>query len=211
LRWQTLRYTLVAAACVVYLALGYVAAAWEHPPLLSTIVALAPMLAAVVAVAWNSRARVAMVSLCVAALIALALDFELLREHVAWIYFIQHAGTMAALGVMFGRTLRNAESALCSRIACSVLASPPDAVYLGYTWKVTLAWTVYFFASAVLSTLLFFLGPLDLWSLFAVVLTPVLIGAMFVGEYLVRLRALPDRPHFSVRDTIQAYRDYSRR
>ena len=42
-------------------------------------------------------------------------------------------------------------------------------------------------------------------------LTPASLGAMFVLEYLIRLRLLPDGPRVSVTATIQAYREYSQR
>ena len=71
-------------------------------------------------------------------------------------------------------------------------------------------WTAYFVASAVVSVGLFFFGPIAVWSYFANLLTPVLVGLMFVVEYLVRVRALPDRAHFSIAQTIQAYRAYER-
>ena len=43
---------------------------------------------------------------------------------------------------------------------------------------------------------------------FANLLTPVFVGLMFVVEYLVRVRVLPDREHFSIAATIKAYRSY---
>jgi uncharacterized membrane protein len=49
------------------------------------------------------------------------------------------------------------------------------------------------------------------WSYFANLLTPILVGLMFVVEYLVRVRVLPDRAHFSIAQTIQAYRTYEQR
>jgi uncharacterized membrane protein len=119
---------------------------------------------------------------------------------------------MSLLAITFGSTLgRDHSKAMCSRIACAILPAPPDAAYLRYTWNVTLAWTVFFALSAVLSVLLFFAGPIEVWSFFANLLTPVLLGAMFVGEYLVRLRAMPGRRHFGIAETIRAYRQFSGR
>jgi len=59
----------------------------------------------------------------------------------------------------------------------------------------TLTWTVYFITSAVLSVGLFFFGPIAVWSYFANLLTPVIVGLVFVIEYLVRVRVLPERAH----------------
>jgi uncharacterized membrane protein len=117
---------------------------------------------------------------------------------------------MVFLGALFGSTLKSDESALCSRIAGLLDKTVLDAAYLRYTWKVTAAWTTYFIVSAILSVALFFFSPIEIWSLFASVLTPIAIGAMFIGEYAIRVRALPGRKHFSISETIQAYRNFPR-
>jgi uncharacterized membrane protein len=209
---RILRLALIATAGAIYLGLSYIAAASDHPPLLALIVGIVPLGAIAIAAAWNSRARALSLLLCAVCTAVVILNFEHLRDHAAWLYFVQHVGAMTMLGAMFGSTLWGSHAqALCSRIASFLLRTGLDAEYLHYTWKVTLAWTVYFSASAVLSVVLFFFGPIEAWSLFANVLTPILVGAMFVAEYLIRLRAMPDRAHFSIVETIQAYREYSRR
>ncbi|MFZ3128627.1 MAG: hypothetical protein WA136_11505 [Rhodoferax sp.] len=209
---QVLRLALIGAAGAVYLGLGYLAAASDHPPVIALVVGLAPLGAAALAMAWKARARAVALTLCAACAVAIMLYADQLLSHVAWLFFVQHAGAMTLLGIMFGSTLGNGHAqALCSRIARFLLPTPLDAAYLHYTWKVTLAWTVFFLGSASLSALLFFLGPMEAWSAFANLLTPVLLGAMFGGEYLIRLRALPNREHFSIAQTIQAYREYARR
>jgi uncharacterized membrane protein len=162
--------------------------------------------------AWQSRLRIASLTLCAAYAIAIILNLDNLRNHAAWLYFVQHAGAMTLLGATFGSTLggRHAD-ALCSRIASFVNPTPLDADYLHYTWNVTFAWTAFFILNALVSVSLFFFGPIESWSFFANLLTPALLGAMFAGEYLIRRRVMPDRAHFSIAATIHAYREYSRR
>lgn len=209
---QALHLALVATAGAAYLGLGYLATVSEHPPILVLIVGIVPVGAAVLVTAWNSRVRRLSLLLCAACALTIILNLDRLRDHVAWLYFLQHVGAMTILGATFGSTLAcGHEGALCSRIASLLSRAHLDLDYLHYTWKVTLAWTVYFVVSAMLSVLLFFFGPIEAWSLFANVLTPLLIGAMFAGEYLIRLRVMPDRTHFNIAETIQAYREYSRR
>jgi uncharacterized membrane protein len=196
--WQALRLILIAAAGAAYLACTYVASVSEHPPLLSLIVGLLPVAGLSLATAWRAARRLPALLIWGVGLVAVGMHLDWLLAHVPWLYFVQHAGTMALLAIMFGSTLGRPEDAICSRIALFALRSGVDAGYLRYTWGVTLAWTIFFVLSSLLSIGLFFLGSLEIWSLFATVLTPVLIGAMFVAEYLVRQRALPDRVHFSV-------------
>lgn len=208
---NVLRLGLLAAVGATYAYFGYLTTVSAHPPLLSLIIGIVPLAALAIVAAWQSALRWPALALCAIASLAVFMKFDFLRSHLAWLYFIQHAGAMTSLGIMFGSTLlREPKDALCSRIACLMLGVKADTSYLRYTWYVTLAWTVFFTACAVLSVILFAFGPIKIWSLYANVLTPVLLGAMFVGEYLIRLRVLPNQNHFSIAATIRAYREYSR-
>lgn len=209
---QALRLGLAALLGAAYLALGHIAASSEHPPVVAIVVGLIPLGLGALLLAWHAPRR----HLCVAAWLAVAgvvvWQIDALTRNVAWLYFLQHAGAMVLLGLTFGSSLwSDHASALCSRIASLVYRSPLDADYLHYTWNVTFAWTLFFSISAVISVLLFFFGRIEIWSAFANLLTPPLLGAMFVGEYLIRVRVLPNRKHFSIAETIQAYREYSQR
>jgi uncharacterized membrane protein len=206
-----LRLAAFGVAGAIYLGLGYLASSSTHPPLLAVLVTAIPVVAGFVAACWHTPFRLPAIALCLGALVVLSRHVDFLLSRAAWLYFFQHAGAMIALSIMFGSTLRTHAGALCSRIAQLAVAAPLDAQYVHYTWKVTLAWTSYFVASAIISIGLFFMGSLEIWSLFAAVITPVSLGIMFGGEYLIRLRALPDRPHFSIAETIASYQKYVHR
>jgi len=208
---QALRLALIAAAGSIYLGLSYFAAASDRPPPAAVLLGLAPLVAIALVAAWHSRARTLALILCAACVLTVIVNLDSLRDHAAWLYFVQHAGAMTLLGISFGSSLGGSHAqALCSRVASCVHPTPLDAEYLRYTWKVTLAWTAFFVASALLSVLLFFFGPIEAWSFFANLLTPLLLGAMFAGEQLIRERLMPDRAHFGIAETIHAYREYAR-
>lgn len=211
LRQLVLR-TLMLVVGVAYIGANYFAAATAHPPLTLVLLGLAPLGAIALAAAWHSKFRVPALLLCAACALAIVMNLEILRSHVAWLYFIQHAGAMGLLSVTFGSTLgRGHADALCSRVVSLLLGPSVDADYLHFTWKVTVCWTIFFTVSAIVSVLLFFFGPIAEWSFFANVLTPIFLGAMFVGEYLIRIRVLPNRTHFKVTEIVKAYREYSHR
>lgn len=208
----SIRNLLLALAGAAYLGIGYFATTMPDPPLITVLIGLAPLAAAALVAAWKARARLLFVPLYAFCALAIGFNLDQLRDHAAWVYFIQHAGTMALLAITFGSTLGGGRSgALCSRIASFIFPKSLDADYLCYTWKVTLAWTAYFAASAVLSVFLFFFAPIKAWWAFANLLTPISLVIMFTGEYLIRLRALPDGPRLSVAATIRAYREYAQR
>lgn len=209
------RLLVIAAIAVVgaaYLAFSHLLTIDEHPSLLMLALGVTPLTVIALLAAWHARMRWLALSLLAALALTVLLYLEELRNHVNWLYFVQHAGTMLLLAITFGSTLGLGHAnALCSRVTRMMLpAGPADPTYMHYTWKVTLVWTAYFVASAVVSVVLFFFGPIAVWSYFANLLTPILVGLMFVVEYLVRVRALPDRAHFSIAQTIQAYRAYER-
>jgi len=207
---QKLRLAFLALLGALYLWFSYLVSVSSNPPLLLVLASMAPVVAAGMVAAWKSNTKIIALSACGATLIALYFFSDFLRNHIAWFYFLQHAGMMVFLGALFGSTLKSDESALCSRIAGLLDKTVLDAAYLRYTWKVTAAWTIYFIVSGILSVALFFFSPIEIWSLFASVLTPIAIGAMFIGEYAIRVRVLPGRKHFSISETIQAYRNFPR-
>ncbi len=208
----SIRNFLLVLAGVVYVAISYVATTRPHPPLAVILIGLAPLGAAALVMAWKSRSRILFVSLYALCVLAIAIHIDQLRNHAAWVYFVQHVGAMVLLAITFGSTLGNKHGdALCSRIASLIFPKLLDAGYLHYTWKVTLAWTIYFAVSAALSMVLFFFAPINAWWVFANILTPVSLAIMFSGEYLIRLRALPNGPRLSVAATIRAYREYAQR
>jgi uncharacterized membrane protein len=202
----------IAVVGAAYLGFSHLLTINEHPNLLMLAVGVTPLTVMAVLAAWHSKLRgLALLMLAMLTLLVV-LYLDKLRDHVNWLYFMQHVGAMSLLAITFGSTLgRSDEDALCSRVTRLLLPSPADPVYMRYTWKVTLVWTAYFILSAMLSVGLFFFGPLTVWSLFANLLTPVTVGLMFVAEYLVRVRVLPDREHYSIAQIIQAYRTYERR
>lgn len=209
MKW--LRAGLIAVVGAAYLWLGHQASISSDPPLLSLLIGLAPLSLSALLLAWASRSPW-LLGLCVAALLLMLLNLDFLRANTPWVYFIQHAGMHAMLGVMFGRTLSSDHTkALCSQVSRVVWGDQLDAAFYLYTWRVTAVWTGYFVLATLVSTLLFGLAPLAWWSVFANLLTPVIIGAIFVIEFAIRQRVLPRDRHASIAQTIQAYRDYSQR
>ena len=208
---QVLRLGLIALFGAAYLWLGHQASIAADPPLAGILIGLAPLALSAVLFALASRSPW-LIGLCAAGLGAVLIWIDFLRANTAWVYFIQHAGMHAMLGVMFGRSLWGRdEEALCSVISEVVYGEGLDARFYRYTWQVTAGWTAYFGLATLVSALLFAFAPLAVWSVFANLLTPVIIGALFVIEFLIRVRTLPSDRHASIAATIRAYRKYSQR
>jgi uncharacterized membrane protein len=201
----------IAVAGAAYLAFSHILTIAEHPSTLMLVLGVTPLTVMALLAAWHSRLRWLALALLTALALTVLLYLDDLRDHLNWLYFAQHAGTMGLLAITFGSTLGRADAdALCSRVTQLMLSGPADPSYMRYTMKVTVAWTVFFITSALVSVGLFCFAPLAVWSYFANLLTPVLVGLMFVVEYLVRVRVLPDRAHFSIAQTVKAYRSHER-
>lgn len=125
----------------------------------------------------------------------------------------------AFMAWVFGRTLREGEMPLIERAARAMRG--PDAQLNGevvaYARGVTQAWTGLFVGLAVVNLVLAVLArpagllvvagfdpavsvPLSAWSLFANVLSYLLIAALFAIEFVVRARRFPHQPYSGLID-----------
>ena len=128
--------------------------------------------------------------------------------YVPWFYYLQHVAMFLALAAWFGASLRPGRQAQVTRFALAVEGALSPAG-LAYTRGVTLAWAVFSVALVAASALLFALAPLAVWSLFANLLTLPLVAAMFVAEFLVRMRVCPELGHGGLaRGVLRSVRAY---
>ena len=200
----SIRWTAIALLCGCYAVLAHIAAADPSPNLLGASVAVAPLVALALALAWRSPERRWMLLLCLAGCLSLYFGADWLVHHYNWIFLLQHVGVQTLLGLGFGTTLRTGRTPLVSRLAALVHGqlSPTLA---RYTRQVTWAWTLYFSATAVASILLFWLAPIAVWSVFANLLGMPLLAIMFVAEYGVRRCLLVPAERTGPLQAIRAY------
>jgi uncharacterized membrane protein len=90
-----------------------------------------------------------------------------------------------ALAAVFGASLCAGHTPVISRFARMEQGDlPPDLA--SYTRALTWIWTVLFVAMACSATALAFFAPLEAWSVFANVVSYLLVAALFIGEYAYR-------------------------
>ena len=165
---------------------------------------LAPMLAAVSIGAWRGDQRwlAAGAGLLLAALFGQAVFGVPVSPQA--LYLAQHVGIHLFLAVGFGSTLRAGHTALITTMAARVHRHFPPAM-AAYTRNVTLAWTIYFVAIAIVSVALYATVSFDTWAVFANLLTPIAMVTMFAAEYTLRYRLHPEFERSSVADSIRSY------
>jgi uncharacterized membrane protein len=199
----SVRAITIAVAVIAYAVLAHLSNATAGNESLGAVLAIAPLWFAAVVLAWRSSRRwLGLVACALAVLLAYA-AWDDLRSHFAWLYLLQQAGAYGLLGVSFGRSLGQHRVPLCTRFA-TLVHGPLSLSAARYTRSVTVAWTIFFAAMSSALLIVYVAAPLAVWSLFANFCAAPLVALMFVGEYLVRQRVLPDMPHASILDTVRA-------
>jgi uncharacterized membrane protein len=141
----------------------------------------------------------------IAAAVVLAWAWPTLHNPIGWLYFVQHVSFNGVLAMIFGRSLLGQREPLVTVFAYLIHeAMTPEL--LRYTRQVTLAWTLFFLVSTVLSILLFVLAPIAGWSTFANLFGLPSVAAMFIVENEVRKRVLPPRDHVGIFAAVRAFR-----
>lgn len=200
---------LVVAGAAGGLALVHLSSTGRLPPSVSVLVALAPLILLAFAFTWHSRWR-GPVALAVIALVGAAVHFRAdLAQHVPALWLLQHVAGHGALAIMFARTLLPGEVPLATRVARAVLPSMPTAV-VRYTRGVTVAWTLYFVAMAVLSLALYLSAGPAAWSTFATLVSGPLVGLMFVLEFALRRFMVPASHRATIAQTVAGFRTLMR-
>ncbi|WP_068685379.1 MULTISPECIES: hypothetical protein [unclassified Variovorax] len=119
------------------------------------------------------------------------------------LYMLQHVGINALLCGWFGGTLRRDRLSLIGQFAARIHPLSPGM--REYTWRVTRVWTVYFALMVLASVVVYATMPFAAWSVLANLLTPLMVGILFVGEYLLRYRLHPEFERTRLIDTVRAF------
>lgn len=119
------------------------------------------------------------------------------------LYMLQHVGINALLCGWFGGTLRRDRLSLIGQFAARI--HPLSPAMREYTWRVTRVWTVYFALLVLASVVVYATMSFAAWSVLANLLTPLMVGILFVGEYLLRYRLHPEFERTRLIDTVRAF------
>lgn len=200
------RWLGIAALVIGYALLAHYTNESAHSGNLGALVAIAPVVLIALVLAWRSPRRFIMLGVLALLCVALWAGWPALERHFGLVYWLQNVGMQLILFITFGRTLIAGRQPLCTRFAEAV-HPPLTPQHEVYARQVTVAWTLFFAAMALASTLLFFLAPLATWSVFANFLTLPLVVLMFIAEYWVRRWVLPDMRHTHILDAVRAFRN----
>jgi len=176
---------------------------------LGAVMALAPLLAVALGLAWRSSYRVLSFGVAALAAALLATHWRILESNFALVYLCEDCGVYALLSFTFARTLMRGRTPLCTHWAHLVHGPLPPAV-ARYTRNTTAAWALFFALIACASLLLYQYAPLRLWSAFCNFFTMPLVVLMFLAEYAVRRKRLPATHRTGLLASVRVYLRSSR-
>lgn len=176
----------------------------ELTPTVGALLSLVPLTALALWAVRRSRHRAAAFVAILAFGALLWMGWGTLQRHFPDLFFVEHAGANLVLAFVFGRTLFGGREALCTRFARLLHGTLPVEVER-YSRRVTAAWTLFFATLFALSCTLYFGGFLAAWSVLANILSPILTVAMFMVEYAIRHRVLPQWERVGLLGGIRAF------
>jgi uncharacterized membrane protein len=171
---------------------------------LRTLLALAPMLTLGLVLLWRSSGALLALLAATTTAYLLRTFWPLFAQNFSIVYLVQQAGFYSIMAFTFGRSLRKDRVPLCTELA-DRLHGPLSALELRYTRSVTVAWALFFLLNLAATFLLYRFAPLRIWSLFVNFCSLPLILLMFVAEYLVRRRVLPQVQRSGLIATLRVY------
>jgi uncharacterized membrane protein len=199
----------VAVLAVGWAVGAHVASASGEPTHWGAALAIAPLAVALALALWRLPSRWLAALGAAVSLAVLAWAWPALTSEVALLYFVQHVGVNGLLAAFFGRTLSGPGEPLITRMARQVHGGVLSARQVAYTRGVTQAWVAFFLGMIAVSTELFLLAPVAMWSTFANLLGGPLLAVMFVGEYLWRMFALPPHERSTMADALRAWKRHN--
>jgi uncharacterized membrane protein len=191
MRWmRRLQIAAVAVFVIAYAGLSHYSNSKPEERDLATLLALAPMLGLgfLMVWRWNGLLLAALLTLLVLAL--LHRYRNLLIAEFSVVYLLQQCGFYVLMAWTFGRSLLQDRVPLCTEFADRI-HGPLTAQELRYTRSVTWAWTGFFVANLAVTFALFAFASLQTWSFFVNFISLPLVLLMFVVEFTVRRRVLP--------------------
>jgi uncharacterized membrane protein len=203
---QVLRSLALVALMAAWAVAAYFGSTGQGSPDFNTAIGAAPLVFILATLLWRARHPIGLAAGGLLVAGTLVWLWPSLRQNAALLYFIEHLGVNLALAALFGRTLSGPGEALITHFARIVNNGKLSERQFRYTRQATLAWTLFFLGNATLSSVLFVLAPLAVWSFYASLLTAPMVGLMFVAEHLWRMHALPPEERPSIADVARVWR-----
>jgi uncharacterized membrane protein len=203
-RRKSLQVALLVVVSIAFAVLAHAAIVKGVSPTVGAMLSLVPVSLFAAWAVSRTRHRATASLVLGLAVLALAFAWPQLERHFPDVLFLEHVAINLALAAVFGRTLFGGRVPLVTHFARMIHGELPAEVER-YSRRVTIAWTALFAALAAASCALYLGGWLAAWSFLANFVNPLALVAMFVLEYVVRHRVLPNWERVGVLGGIRAF------
>lgn len=122
----------------------------------------------------------------IAAILLCALSLAL--DSATLLFYYPLIVTLSFLGVFFSSLFR--EETVVARLAALTKKAPLTPEEISYTRKVTQAWCLFFVVNGSICFYTIQKGSLELWTLYNGLISYILMGLMFCGEFVIRKMAI---------------------
>lgn len=201
---RRLQLAAIIAFLVAYAGLSHYSNSVAETHNLGVGLALGPVITVGLVLIWRwAHLWVALLAAAAAATL-LRHFWPVLEKNFSVVYLLQEGGFYSLMSLSFGQSLLGRRQALCTLLADKV-HGPLTPQEVLYTRRVTAAWALFFALITAATLSLFAFAPLRVWSLFANFCVLPLIGLMFVAEYAVRRRALPQVARRGILAAVRVY------
>jgi uncharacterized membrane protein len=205
MRWRRrLQLAAIIAFAVAYAGLSHYGNSVAKTHDLGVGLALGPVLTVGLLLLWRGTHLWVALLGAAAGAVLLRHYWPVLEKNFSVVYLLQEGGFYSLMAASFGVSLVGHRVSLCTQLADKV-HGPLTPQEVLYTRRVTAAWALFFLLITAATLILFLFAPLRLWSLFANFCVLPLIGLMFVAEYAVRRRALPQVPRRGILAAVRVY------
>ena len=205
MRWaRRLQIAAVAVFLIAYAGLSHLSNSNPQARDLATLLALAPMLGLGFLMVWRWNGLGLAVLVSAAVLIGLHQYWGVLIAEFTLVYLLQQCGFYTLMAWTFGRSLFNGRTPLCTQFADRI-HGPLTELEVRYTRAVTWAWVLFFIGNLIVTFLLFAFASLRTWSFFVNFISLPLVLLMFVVEFAVRRRVLPQVQRHGLIATLRIY------
>jgi len=205
MRWRRrLQLAAIIAFALAYAGLSHYGNSVAKTHDLGVSLALGPVLTVGLLLLWRGTHLWVALLAAAAAAVLLRHYWPVLEKNFSVVYLLQEGGFYSLMAASFGVSLMGRRVALCTQLADRV-HGPLTPQEVLYTRRVTAAWALFFMLISAATVILFVFAPLRIWSLFANFCVLPLIGLMFVAEYAVRRRALPQVPRRGILAAVRVY------
>jgi uncharacterized membrane protein len=183
----------------------------SHPSAkpLGAVLAIAPLLAVGLGVAWRLTYRLAAIALILLLGALVFILWRTVKGNYPLVYLLEDLTLYSVLGLAFARSLAGDKVPLCTQWA-TLVHGPLPAVVERYTRRVTAGWAIFFALLVAASAALYMWTSLTAWSAFSNFVTLPLIALMFVSEYALRHRVLPPSHRTGLLRSVRVFLDASR-